>query len=234
MLLRKREYEARTSDPDEEPKRAADIADFWRPRVGSDPGSRDCGTTLAAQHHALSLLMWLLRARLPRPIAVVVALMLGCFLIGVIVVVSLSSINELAANSTKYTERVHAMINWLIQWGGVLGIDISKKEITEKILNYTPFLSEMLLKSISMIFEEMSNGFLMILFTVYLLIGYNPRSGADKRLSGVRAEIDNQVRACMYAYIYLCMCACMYACVNARIYLGEKKLMVCTFRPKVV
>lgn len=82
----------------------------------------------------------------------------GCLFIGVVAVVVLSSINELAANSTKYTERIHAMVNWVIQWGGILGIDISKKEIAEKLLNYTPFLSEMLLKSLSVCLEEMSNG----------------------------------------------------------------------------
>jgi predicted PurR-regulated permease PerM len=57
----------------------------------------------------------LARFRLPRPLAVIVALCFGCLFIGVVAVVVLSSINELAANSTKYTERIHAMVNWLIQ-----------------------------------------------------------------------------------------------------------------------
>jgi len=136
----------------------------------------------------------LLQCRLPRPMAVVVALMFACVLIAMILVVIFSSVNELAAHAERYSARVRSMADWVIRWGKLMGMDISNQGIAEKLLHHSAFLSEMVVKSVSLAVEEMTNGFLMLLFTVYLLLGYASSPPDEKRVSGVRAEIDMQVK----------------------------------------
>lgn len=134
---------------------------------------------------------WFSSFRLPRPVAVVVALIFASLVTGAISMILFTSINELVSHSSKYKERVSAMSTWIIRWGGFLGLDISHEGIAEELLMHTAFVSDLVMRSIRMATEELSNGFLMLLFTVYLLIGYHPD---DRKVSGVRAEIDIQVK----------------------------------------
>jgi AI-2 transport protein TqsA len=138
--------------------------------------------------------VWMRRCRLPRPVAVVVALLLACIFIAVLVVVVMSSVNELAGHADKYTSRVNSMVDWVVSWGHWLGVDISNQSLTEKLTHHTAFLSEIVVRSLSIVAEELSNGFLMLLFTAYLLLGYATSSPDTYRVSGVRAEIDTQVK----------------------------------------
>lgn len=137
---------------------------------------------------------WLRRCRLPRPIAVVVALFLAVLFIAVLIVVVISSVNELAGHAEKYTKRVNSMVQWCVRWGELFGMDISTEGLTEKLTHHTAFLSEVVVKGVGVIAEELSNGFLMLLFTVYLLLGYATSAPESLRVSGVRAEIDMQVK----------------------------------------
>jgi len=105
-------------------------------------------------------------------VAVVVALSLACIFIAVLVVVVISSVNELAGHADKYTKRINAMVQWVVNRGELLGMDISNQGLTEKLTHHTAFLSELVVKSVGVVAEELSNGFLMLLFTVYLLLGY--------------------------------------------------------------
>ena len=41
------------------------------------------------------------------------------------------------------------------------------------MLDHSGFLSEVVVRALSGALEEISNGFLMLLFTVYLLLGYD-------------------------------------------------------------
>lgn len=129
-----------------------------------------------------------------QPVAVVVALILACIFIAILVVVVISSVNELAGHAEKYTQRINAMVQWVVRWGEVLGMDISNQGLTEKLTHHTAFLSELVVRTFSIVAEELSNGFLMLLFTVYLLLGYATSTQDSHRVSGVRAEIDTQVQ----------------------------------------
>ena len=154
------------------------------------------GRTDVPEHLKVFLLVavWMRRCRLPRPVAVVMALLLACAFLSVLVVVVMSSVNELAANADKYTTRINAMVAWIVSWGKWMGIDISNQGLTEKLTHHTAFLSELVVTSVSIVMEELSNCFLMLLFTVYLLLGYATSSEASTlKVSGVRAEIDLQV-----------------------------------------
>jgi predicted PurR-regulated permease PerM len=137
-------------------------------------------------------LRWSVRSRLPRPVAVVVALLLAVMVIAVLMVVVFSSVNELVAHSEKYTERIHAMVDWIVKMGGSMGVNVSNQAIIEKLLNHTGFISELLIDTLRLALEELTNGFLMLLFTVYLLLGYAPD---ERRQTGsVRAEVEMQVK----------------------------------------
>ena len=141
---------------------------------------------------ALKFLHWLVRSRLPRPVAVVVALLLAVLVIAALMVVVFSSVNELVAHSDKYTERIHSMIDWLVKMGGSVGVNVSNQAIAEKLLSNSGFISALLLDTLRLFLEELTNGFLMLLFTVYLLLGYAPD---ERRQTGsVRAEIEMQVK----------------------------------------
>lgn len=129
-----------------------------------------------------------------QPVAVVVALVMACIFIAILVVVVISSVNELAGHAEKYTQRINAMVQWVVRWGEVLGMDISNQGLTEKLTHHTAFLSELVVRTFSIVAEELSNGFLMLLFTVYLLLGYATSTQDSHRVSGVRAEIDTQVK----------------------------------------
>ena len=137
-------------------------------------------------------LRWSVRSRLPRPVAVVVALLLAVLVIAALMVVVFSSVNELVAHSDKYTERIHSMVDWIVKMGGSMGVDVSNQAIIEKLLNHSGFISELLIDTLRLALEELTNGFLMLLFTVYLLLGYAPD---ERRQTGsVRAEVEMQVK----------------------------------------
>ena len=97
---------------------------------------------------------------LAQPMAVVVALSLACMFIAVLIVVVISSVNELAGHAEKYTKRINSMVQWVVRWGEYLGMDISTEGMTEKLTHHTGFLSELVVKGVGVIAEELSNGFL--------------------------------------------------------------------------
>jgi len=147
---------------------------------------------LKALHAASAMVQsvtWLAKHRLPRSLAVIIALMGAILVISAIIVVIISSINDLASHSEKYTTRMKAMVGWILRWGAM--IDVSNQDIAEKVLDHSGFLSEVVVRALSAALEEISNGFLMLLFTVYLLLGYAPE---DRRGGSVMAEIDVQVK----------------------------------------
>ena len=100
-------------------------------------------STLKALHpfsYYMLLGLGLVKHRLPRVLAVTVALIFACAVIAAIMVVVVSSVNELAGHADKYTTRVRAMVQWVLRWGATL--DVSNADIVEKLLDHTGFLSE--------------------------------------------------------------------------------------------
>jgi predicted PurR-regulated permease PerM len=170
-----------------------DSTEFKSRDPGVGPDWMHLGLLKKAAILVFQFLRWLVRSRLPRPVAVVVALLLACLVIAGLMVVVFSSVNELVAHSDKYTERIHAMVDWIVKMGGSVGVEVSSQAIADKLLSHTGFISELLLDTLRLALEELTNGFLMLLFTVYLLLGYAPD---DRRQSSgsVRAEIETQVK----------------------------------------
>ena len=64
----------------------------------------------------VSSFSWLAKHRLPRSLAVIIALIGAVLVIAAIMVVIISSINDLALHSEKYATRMKAMVGWILRW----------------------------------------------------------------------------------------------------------------------
>ena len=115
---------------------------------------------------------------------------MACMFIAVLVIVVISSVNELAGHAEKYTKRVNSMVQWVVRWGELFGMDISTEAMTEKLTHHTAFLSELVVKGVSVVAEELSNGFLSEKSRKQALAGHDERGRRLRRSMDIDTDTD--------------------------------------------
>jgi len=146
---------------------------------------------------AIQLLQLLRAFRLPRGLAIIGALIIAALITTGVGAIIASSITDLSQNMDKYRGRVQQTVDIIMLWTNLLNIDVTTNNLPQQIQQQimtnhgivSP-VSDFFFRTVSIVFDELSNGFLMLLFTVYLLLGYQPH----RKMTGIRAEIDKQVK----------------------------------------
>ncbi|MBN1475553.1 AI-2E family transporter [Candidatus Sumerlaeota bacterium] len=141
------------------------------------------------------------RLRFPRPLAVLITILLVFLFSAVVGQVVLSSMRQLVANADIYQQRVEELLQEttsspLLQR---LGVD-PESEINLVSLLPSGFISAALRAATNLSVEILSSGMLVMIFVLFLLIGGKTRS---EPAPGVWGEIDTSVKQYVVTKIIL-------------------------------
>jgi AI-2 transport protein TqsA len=134
----------------------------------------------------------ILRLRIPRPLAVLVTLLLGVLLLGMIGGLISMSVRQLSDNAFDYQQNIEQIVDQVMRSPLLdrLGLD---PEISYDIRSLVPTekLGSLLVGTTNAIVDMLSKGFIVLIFLFFLLMG-----GAlhDAAASGVRAEVERKIR----------------------------------------
>ncbi len=132
------------------------------------------------------------RLRVPRPLAVLVTLMLGVFLLAMLGGLISSSVRQLSANALAYQQNIEQLVEQVTSAPILarLGLDaVSEFEI--RSLVPTKQLGSLLVGTTNAILDLLSKGFIVSIFLFFLLMGGALRGATA---TGVRAEVERRIR----------------------------------------
>ena len=147
--------------------------------------------------------------QLPYGLAVVVALVVAFTILAIFGLVVADSLRVFTAKADTYSAQVQQSFQGLLGWMDTAGLDKStRKEKLKQLADNVP-VTQMIFKVGESILEVLSNLFLVVLFSVYLLIGggdtpssssasgHGAGAGAQREEDRVIAQVDAQI----FAYI---------------------------------
>jgi AI-2 transport protein TqsA len=134
----------------------------------------------------------IVKLRVPRPLAVLVTLLLGVLLLGMIGGLVSMSVRQLSANAFDYQQNIEQIVDQVMRSPLLerLGLD---PEISYDIRSLVPTdrLGSLLVGATNAIVDVLSKGFIVLIFLFFLLMGGALR---DAAASGVRAEVEHKIR----------------------------------------
>ena len=128
--------------------------------------------------------------RLPRPVAVLATLIFGCALLVVLGGVISTSVNQLAANTEFYQRQINQLLDKTMTLLEGYGFDPVK---TLNSLRALPLekVSGFLTGTTRAIFDLLSQGSLVLIFLVFLLIGGTTRTEPS---GGVLGQVESRIK----------------------------------------
>ena len=131
------------------------------------------------------------RLRIPRPIGILVTLVLGAFGLTLIGGIVSSSVRQLRANAGAYQAQLEQLFEQVLAsplvqelWPGVVGDEIDLRSLVP-----TDQLQSVLLGTTGAIVDLLSNGLVVLIFLFFLLAGESA-----VRSQGVRADVESRIR----------------------------------------
>lgn len=137
------------------------------------------------------------RLRLPRAAAVIATLSLAFLLfIGTASLIT-TSIGQLGANASGYQQKAVQLINSTAEWLPFEHFGIEDSMVTEPLKRYSlGALGNLLLGTTNAILELLSNGLLVLIFLVFLLLGPGSRAAPT---GGFWHKIDRPIKRFLFA-----------------------------------
>jgi len=131
------------------------------------------------------------RLKLPRPAAIAVTLMLAFVLFGGVATLVSASVGQLAANASGYQAKVTALLNEVTRALPLERFGIDAATVSDPLRKYSVgTLGSMLLGTGNAILDILSNGILVLIFLVFLLLGATGRApDPDSTWSKIDARI---------------------------------------------
>lgn len=132
------------------------------------------------------------RVRIPRALSVIVALLVVLALLYVVGVLLAVSARGILQNQQLYEDRIATLIQQGVSGLDQLNINLGQEELARQLqsgareLPFMAWLRNMAGRLINLV----SDGFLVLIFVVFLLLGRNPHRAS----MGIYAEIDSKVR----------------------------------------
>lgn len=136
----------------------------------------------------------LMQLRLPRVLAALIALVLAAGMLFTVGLIVADSVTQFSTRSGDYYAQVQAINTRLLEWMDRQGM--FPKGNAQRVAKLTQLLErvpvgQLALTTIEALLAILSNLMLVLLFTVYLLLGSSPEDGEDDFVS---AQIDQSVR----------------------------------------
>ena len=132
------------------------------------------------------------RLRMPRWLSLVVALLIGFVVLTAVGALVSSSVKQLAGNSAAYQQRLLELADRATSLLAGFGFDTGVDALRDQLASL-PFGS-MLMKTTGALVDMLSNTFLVLVFTVYLLIGQSDHNTNENAGDNLWAEIDRRVQ----------------------------------------
>jgi AI-2 transport protein TqsA len=140
------------------------------------------------------------RLRFPRPLAVLITILLVFLFLAVIGQVVLSSMQQLVANADIYQHRVEEILEEATNSPLLQRLGVNPEEINLVALLPSGFVSGALVTATNLSVEILSSGMLVMIFVLFLLIGGRTRK---EPTPGIWGEIDTSVKQYVVTKIVL-------------------------------
>jgi AI-2 transport protein TqsA len=134
----------------------------------------------------------ILKLRIPRPLAVLMTLLLGMLLLGLIGGLVSISVRQLSANAFSYQHDIEQIVEQAMSSPLLerLGLDPGVSYDIRSLIP-TDRLGSLLVGTTNAIVDLLSKGFIVLIFLFFLLMG---GSLGDAAATGVRAEVERKIR----------------------------------------
>ena len=129
------------------------------------------------------------RLRVPNTVAIAAALLLGVLVLVLVGAMVASSMRQLADNAAAYQTKIARLVATSIHWLAAQGIDIAADAV-ETYLTELP-VGAVLARVANGLVDTLSNTFLVLVFTVYLLLG---RGTGPVPSEGIRGTIETRIK----------------------------------------
>lgn len=151
-------------------------------------------TELVPRGRARSLCRAVLRLRLPRPVAVVVALSIAFATLVLLGLIVADSVRVFTAKADTYSAQVQKIYQVVLQRMDREGLDKAARSEKLKQLTEQVPVTQFIFSVVESLLEMLSNLFLVLLFTVYLLTDH---SGLSMKQNSLDLKVNEQI----YQYI---------------------------------
>ena len=128
------------------------------------------------------------RLRIPQPLAVFLTLGVGLLLLGVLTVVLSQSLLELAQSGPAYSERVAALISWVVEHIPLHKLGVKTEQVLAAVApNPAEAVGAVLTEVINGMWSLLSHGVIVLIYLVFLLAG---RSRQGSLWRDIRKSIE--------------------------------------------
>lgn len=131
--------------------------------------------------------------RAPRPVAILATFVLGCVVLTLLAVLVTTSVNQISANAGMYQTRLIQLTDDGITMLPLERFGVQKEQLTQSLLQVPEkFIGSVLSGTVSAIINVLSNGLLVVIFMLFLMLGKSASTTAGN--SGIRSEVETRVQ----------------------------------------
>jgi len=131
--------------------------------------------------------------RAPRPLAIVATFALGCVVLTLLAVLVSTSVNQMSANADMYQTRITQLADQAITALPLERFGVQKEKLAQSLMQMPEkFIGGALSGTVSAIMNVLSNGLLVLIFMLFLLLGKS--TGTTAGDGGIRDEIETRIK----------------------------------------
>ena len=139
--------------------------------------------------------------RIPRPMAILVTVIVGCVVLFSLGMVISRSVGEMSANSGAYQTRIIELLDWFAASIPFERFGLEIEDITNSFVSFTQAaVTGMLTGTASGIMTILSNGIMVMIFMVFMLIGTKAN---EESSGGILAEVEASIKKYLLAMVFL-------------------------------
>ncbi|MEE9442762.1 MAG: AI-2E family transporter [candidate division Zixibacteria bacterium] len=133
------------------------------------------------------------RLKLPRWLAIITTILIGLLILALLGLLVTSSAGEIKERSDVYQVRIQELMNDIISILPLQQFGIAPEELSESVLDIIPpdTVTGLLSSTLSGVMSILSNGILVVIFTMFLIIG---QKNSHPRAGGILNEVESRVK----------------------------------------
>ena len=134
------------------------------------------------------------RLILPHWLAVLVTLCFASGVFGILCIIVLDSVKTFSARADTYSEQIKRIFEGIVLWLDQRGLNELMAERLKEFSNRIP-ITQLVMAVVEGLISLLSNFLLVLLFTVYLMLGSDERDAVASATGGLLSEkVDDQIR----------------------------------------
>jgi len=138
--------------------------------------------------------------RIPRPVAIFATVILGCVVLVLIGMVISTSVSEMSTNSGEYQTRINQLLDRSAESIPFERLGVKIEDVTDSIYSFThSAVAGALAGTASGIMSILSNGIMVLIFMIFMLIGKNT---SETSSGGILAEVESSIKRYLLAMAF--------------------------------